>query len=103
MSAGTTIERERKTRNVDVTPVEVEPGETLVFTNHSPKYPKFKIEFHGPSPASPGDKLEGEDEVRIHVAKEGKFNYKVRHFTKKVEDGADTGAFSVRSCTGGCP
>ena len=56
--------------NVDVTPVEVEPGQTLVFTNHSPKFPKFEIEFQGPSPASPGDKLKGTDKVRIHVAKD---------------------------------
>jgi hypothetical protein len=71
MSTDTTIERERKITTVDVTPIEVEPGETLVFTNHSTNYPRFKIEFDDPNFASPGDKLEGNDEVRIHVAKHG--------------------------------
>jgi hypothetical protein len=101
MSTDTTIERERKIKTVDVTPVWVEPDDTLVFTNDSTKYPKFEIKFVGPSPASPGDKLEGTKEVRIHVATHGDFNYKVRHFTKENKF-VEAGPFGVRSCIGGC-
>jgi hypothetical protein len=101
MSTDTTIERERKITTVDVTPIEVEPGETLVFTNHSTKYPRFEIVFDDPNFASPGGKVEGNDEVRIVVKKDGKFNYSTRHYTKK-NDPVDAGPFSVRSCIGGC-
>jgi hypothetical protein len=101
MTTHTTIEHELKTKNVDVTPVEVEPGETLVFINDCTKYPRFEIEFVGPSPASPGDKLEGTHEVKIQVVKDGEFKYRVRHFNKKDKP-LDGGIFSVRSCPGGC-
>ncbi len=100
----TAIERERKTRNVDVTPLEVEPGEMLVFQNHSPKYPCFTIELDDPNFASPGDKLEGDEQVTINVAKDGRFTYKVRHYKEKSKKGdpVEAGPFGVRSCPGGC-
>lgn len=100
----TAIERERKIRNVDVTPLEVEPGEILVFQNHSPNYRCFTIEFSDPKFASPDDKLEGEEEVTIHVAKDGRFTYRVRHYKdkSKKEHPVEAGPFGVRSCPGGC-
>jgi len=101
MSTDTTIERERKMTTVDVTPIEVEPGETLVFTNDSTKYPRFEIEFDDPNFASPGGKLEGKDEVRVLVKKAGESKYNTRHFTKQNAP-VDAGPFSVRSCIGGC-
>ncbi len=92
-----------KTMNVNVTPatVEVEPGQTLIFTNHSPKFPTFQIKFDGPSPASPGDELTGTTKVEIHVAIEGEFTYTVLHIPKTGAP-VPTGAFSIRSCSGGC-
>jgi hypothetical protein len=97
-------EREQKTRNVDVTPLEVEPGEILIFQNHSSKYRCFTIEFDDPTFASPGDKLEGDEKVTIHVAKDGRFTYRVRHYKEKSkkDDPIEAGPFGVRSCTGGC-
>jgi hypothetical protein len=104
MSTDTAIERERKTRHVDVTPVWVEPDDKLVFTNDSTKYPEFTIEIHPPDFASPGDKLDGVDKVTIHVAKGGEFTYTVRHYKEKgkKDDPIKAGPFGVRSCPGGC-
>ncbi len=91
------------TMNVAVTPasVDVQPGQTLEFTNHSEKFPTFEIVFDGPSPASPGDVLTGTNKVTIQVAIPGTFKYSILH----IPDGGapvSTGAFSIRSCTGGC-
>jgi hypothetical protein len=104
MTTDTAIERERKTTYVDVTLIEVEPEETLVFQNHSTKYPSFTLEFVGPSPAISGDKFDGDEEVRIIVAKEGDFKYKVRHYKEKGRKGhaVEAGPYGVRSCIGGC-
>ena len=90
--------------NVAVTPasVDVQPGQTLEFTNHSKKFPKFAIVFVGPSPASPGDILTGTTKVTIHVAEAGDFTYNIRHYTETGDASVDTGAFSIRSCPGGC-
>ena len=93
-----------QTMNVNVTPpvVEVQPGQTLVFTNNSPKFATFQIEFEGGnSPASPGDILTGTNKVEIHVVKDGDFKYRILHFPKTGAP-TTTGAFTVRSCTGGC-
>jgi hypothetical protein len=105
MSAGTTIEHKRKTKYVDVTPVWVEPHDTLVFQNDSTKYPEFTIEIIPPDFASPDDNLQGDKEVRIHVTKEGRFDYTVRHYKEKgkKDDPIKAGPFGVRSCPGGCP
>jgi hypothetical protein len=104
MSPETAIEREQKTTYVDVTPVWVQPGETLVFQNDSTKYPEFSIELNDPDFASPDDKLQGDKEVRIHVAKDGKFTYTVRHYKEKGKKGdpIKAGPYGVRSCIGGC-
>ena len=51
-----------KIKHVDVTPLRVQPDETLVFQNHSPKYRCFTIELDPPDFASPGDKLEGDEQ-----------------------------------------
>lgn len=107
MTTATAIEHERKTKHVDVdvTPIRVEPKETLVFENHSTKYRWFTIEFNDPDFASPGDELSGDKKVTITVAKEGDFTYKVRHYEDKSKkgDSVEAGPFGVRSCTGGCP
>jgi hypothetical protein len=104
MTTGTAIERERKIRHVDVTPLEVQPGETLVFQNHSKKYRCFTIEFNDPKFATPGDELVGNENITIIVAKDGEFTYKVRHYKdkSKKEHPVEAGPFGVRSCPGGC-
>ena len=53
--------------HVTPTPVDVQPGQTVEFTNHSTKFPKFEIVFVGPSAASPGDILDGNQECRQSV------------------------------------
>jgi hypothetical protein len=104
MSTDTAIERERKIKYVDITPLEVEPEETLVFTSHSTKYPCFTIVFNDPDFARPGDKTEVEGEVRIVVAKAGETTYNVRHYKQKdkKDNPVEAGPFGVRSCVGGC-
>jgi hypothetical protein len=101
----TAIEREPKIKHVDVTPLEVQPDETLVFQNHSPKYRYFTIEFSDPDFASPDDELSGDEKVTIHVAKDGDFTYTVRHYKEKDKKDVpvEAGPFGVRSCPGGCP
>lgn len=91
-----------KTMHVDVTPVEVQPGQTVVFTNRSPKFSKFQLKFDDPSAVSPVDKLEGTKSVEIRVEKHGTLKYTVRHFPETGGDPVD-GTFSIRSCPGGCP
>jgi hypothetical protein len=100
----TAIEREPKLKHVDVTPLWVEPNDTLVFQNDSTKYPAFTIEIDPPDFASPGDILEGEDTVTIHVARDGRFTYTVRHYKEKGKKGdpIKAGPFGARSCPGGC-
>jgi len=77
--------------------VTVAPGGILEFTNHSPNFPTFEIQFVGPSPASPGDILTGTTAVIVHVATTGTFQYKIRHIPKQGPDKV-TGTFAVRSC-----
>lgn len=91
-----------KTMHVDVTPVEVQPGQKVVFTTDSSKFSKFQLTFDDPSAVSPGDKLEGTNSVEIKVEKHGTLKYSVRHFPKTGNDPVD-GTFSIRSCPGGCP
>ena len=107
MATNTTIAASPQTLSVNVTPplIEVEPGQMLVFTNDSTRFPKFQIEFEGgKSPASPGDKLTGTNKVEIHVLTDGEFKYRILHFPKSGCGcpSISTGDFSVRSCTGGC-
>ncbi len=100
----TAIERERKIRHVDVTLLEVEPDETLVFENHSRNFPCFTIELDPPDFARPGAKLEGDEQITITVAKHGDFTYTVRHYKEKGKKGdpVKAGPFGARSCPGGC-
>ena len=91
-----------KAMHVDVTPVEVQPDQTVVFTSHSPKFSRFEIEFEDPGAASPGDILKGTNRVEIKVATHGTLKYKVTHFPKNGDEPVD-GTFSIRSCPGGCP
>jgi plastocyanin len=94
-----------KTMNVTVTPasVAVEPGVTLQFTNDAKEFPKFEIEFDGPSPSSSGEKIfKGTTKIEIHVTEEGEFHYSIKHCTA-LGHCFRTGDFSVRSCPGGCP
>jgi hypothetical protein len=95
---------EPKIKHVDVTPLWVEPMDTLVFQNDSTKYPEFTIELDPPDFASPGDKLEGVDTVTIIVSKAGDFKYTVRHYKEKGKKGdpIKAGPYGVRSCIGGC-
>jgi|HubBroStandDraft_5_1064220.scaffolds.fasta_scaffold113479_3 hypothetical protein len=87
--------------NPGATPAEVAlpPGGILEFTNHSPNFPTFEIQFVGPSPASPGDVLTGTTNVIVHVATTGTFHYKIRHIPPQGPDKV-SGTFAVRSCIG---
>jgi hypothetical protein len=92
-----------ETMNVNVTPplIKVQPEQKLIFTNDTDLFPEFEIKFLGASPASPADKLTGTDKVVIHVVTTGTFPYMIIHTPAEGEP-VVTGAFSVRSCTGGC-
>lgn len=94
-----------KTTNVVVTPgsVDVEPGDTLHFTNNSTQFPKFEIEFQGLSPAKSGKTLfEGTNKIEVHVENDGIFEYTIKHITQRGHC-VCTRDFHVRSCNGGCP
>ena len=104
MPTDTTSEVSPRTLSVNVTPalVKVQPGQKLIFTNDPSQFPEFEIKFLRASPAKPGDMLTGTDKVVIHVVTPGTFPYVIIH-TPKKGDPVSTGAFSIRSCTGGCP
>ena len=104
MPTDTTAPVSPKTMNVNVTPavVKVQPGQELVFTNDSSQFSEFEIKFLRASPANPDDTLTGKKKVVIHVAKAGTFPYVIIH-TPNEGDPVSTGAFSIRSCNGGCP
>ncbi len=89
--------------NVTVTPalVKVQPDQQLIFTNDPNQFPEFEIKFLRASPASPDDKLTGTDKVTINVLTTGTFPYMIIH-TPAQGDPVVTGAFAIRSCTGGC-
>lgn len=103
MTTGTTTAVSPKTVFMAVTPasVDVEPGDTLQFTNNSALYPKFEVVFQGSSPNNSGLTFTGTNEVNVPVTKDGEFTYIIRHHPKKGPC-VDTKSFSVRSCTGGC-
>ena len=95
-----------ETLNVNVTPalIKTQPDQELIFTNDTSVFPEFEIKFLRASPARAGDKLTGTNTVTITVAATGTFPYVIIH-TPKAGEGEPlvTGAFSVRSCAGGCP
>jgi hypothetical protein len=98
------IGNEAKVTHVDVTPLRVQPEETLVFQNHSPIYRWFTVKLDPPDFASPGDTFEGDEQVTITVAKGGEFTYTIRHYKdkSKKDDPLEAGPFGARSCPGGC-
>jgi hypothetical protein len=104
MPTDTTTEVSPRTLSVNVTPavVKVRPGQELIFTNDPSQFPEFEIKFLRASPGRADDILTGTDTVVIHVVKAGVFPYVIIH-TSEEGDPVPTGAFSVRSCTGGCP
>jgi plastocyanin len=103
MTSGTSTPVTPETVLMGVTPasVDVEPGDTLQFSNNSALYPKFEVVFQGSSPNDLGLTFPGTTEINVPVTKDGEFTYIIRHHSKKGHC-VDTGAFSVRSCTGGC-
>jgi plastocyanin len=102
MTTGTTTAASPKTVLMGVTPasVEVEPGDTLQFTNNTAIYPKFEVVFQDSSPNNLGLTFTGTTEINVPVTKDGDFTYIIRHHPKKGHS-VDTGTFSVRSC-GSC-
>jgi plastocyanin len=103
MSRGTTAAVSPKTIHMGVTPVsvDIEPGDTLQFTNNSAIFPKFEVVFQGSSPNGLGLTFTGTNKIEILVTEDGTFDYLIRHLPK-TGPSVDTGTFSVRSCTGGC-
>ncbi len=103
MSGGTTTAASPKTIVMGVTPasVDVEPGDTLEFTNNSTIFPNFEVVFEDSSPSGGKLRFPGTTSVEILVTEDGTFDYFIRHVP--VEGPAvKTRNFSVRSCTGGC-
>jgi plastocyanin len=103
MSSATTTVASPKTIHMGVTPasIDIEPGDTLVFTNSSAKFPRFEVVFQGLSPNGLGLIFPGTTKIEILVTEDGTFNYFIRHLSNSAP-AVDTGNFSVRSCTGGC-
>jgi plastocyanin len=101
MSSGAMVSPKTIVMGVTPASIDVEPGDTLVFTNNSAEFPKFEVEFDN-SPNGSGPTFPGTTEIKIVVTKDGTFNYSILHF-RKSGPAVATGAFSVRSCTGGCP
>jgi hypothetical protein len=84
----------------DVIPaVGVEPGGTLIWTNSSTTFPRFRIEFVGPNPDNPPDAT-GEGQVTVHFPTTGIFEYQIRHMRATGGPDKVSGTFSVRSCNG---
>jgi plastocyanin len=104
MSSGTTTVVSPKTIHMGVTPVsvDIEPGDTLEFTNNSVKFPSFEVVFQGSSPNGSGLTFAGTNKIEILVTEDGTFDYLIRHLPKSGP-AVVVGTFSVRSCTGGCP
>jgi plastocyanin len=104
MSRGTATAVSPKTIQMGVTPasVDVEPKDTLEFTNNSAKFPRFEVVFQGSSPNGSGLTFPGTTTIDIPVTKAGTFDYLIRHFPKSGPS-VVTGTFTVRSCKGGCP
>lgn len=86
-----------------VTPasVDVEPGDTLQFTNNSAIFPKFEVVFLGISPNNSGLVFTGTTKIDIPVTRDGTFEYLIKHLPRSGPS-VETGTFAVRSCTGGC-
>jgi plastocyanin len=93
-----------KTFQMGATPasVDVEPDDTLQFTNDPATFPTFEVVFLDSSPNGSKLTFEGTSEIDILVTVEGEFDYFIRHHPKKGKT-VRTGVFSVRSCGGGCP
>jgi hypothetical protein len=73
--------------------VDVEPGDTLQFTNDSAKFPRFEVVFLGSSPDIPGLTFPGTTEIDVPVKIEGEFEYLIRHHPKSGKT-VHTGVFS---------
>jgi hypothetical protein len=103
MSSGAATVVSPKTIHMGVTPasIDVEPGDTLVFTNSSAKFPRFEVVFQGLSPNGLGLIFTGTTKIEILVTEDGTFDYFIRHI-QPSGPALDTGNFAVRSCTGGC-
>jgi hypothetical protein len=84
----------------EIPAVGVEPGGILIFTNNSPTFPTFTIEFVGANPDNPPDAT-GESEVAVLFPVPGTFKYRIRHHPAGGGPDNVTGTFSIRSC-GGC-
>jgi plastocyanin len=104
MTTGTITAVSPKIVEMSVTPasVDVEPGDTLEFTNNSAQFPTFEVVFLHSSPNDSGLIFPGIDKIEVLVTKEGKFDYRILHFSPGKPQ-VDIGTFSVRSCAGGCP
>jgi plastocyanin len=86
--------------------VELEPGGTLEWKNHSTHCPHFEILFEDPSPVESTEKLTGTLEKSVSIRmpeKEGKFLYKVRFKRKDGTHCKDGPQLSIRTCPGGGP
>jgi plastocyanin len=92
-----------KTFQMGATPasIDIEPDDTLQFTNDPTTFPSFEVVFLDSSPNGSQLKFEGTSEIDVLVTLDGKFDYIIRHHPKKGKP-VHTGVFSVRSCTGGC-
>jgi plastocyanin len=103
MSSVTTTAVSPKTIVMGVTPasVDVEPGDTLQFTNNSAKFPRFEVVFEDSSPNGTSLIFPGTSSVEILVTEDGTFDYFIRHIPDEGPS-VKTRNFSVRSCTGGC-
>jgi hypothetical protein len=85
--------------------VELEPGGTLEWKNHSTHCPHFEILFEDPSPVDPSEKLTGTLEksvsIRMPTKERAEFFYKVRFKRKDGTHCQDGPQLSIRICPGG--
>jgi plastocyanin len=102
MTTGTSTAASPKTVHMSVSPVDVEPMDTLQFTNNSSQFTSFDVVFLGSSPNGSDLTFTGTTEIDVPVTKEGEFEYLIRHHRKNGKC-VHTGVFIVRSCNGGCP
>jgi|SRR5271170_5882778 plastocyanin len=102
MSTATTTVVSPKTIHMGVTPasIDIATGDTLVFSNNSTIFPEFEVVFLK-SPNGSDLTFTGTTQIKILVTEDGTFNYSIRHLPTSGP-AVVTGAFSVRSCTGGC-
>ena len=105
MSTATTTVVSPQTINMGVTGVtpasiEIATGDTLMFSNNSAIFPEFEVVFLK-SPNGSDLIFTGTTQIKILVTEDGTFTYSIRHLPT-TGPAVVSGAFSVRSCTGGC-